>query len=255
LKNEKIFKDISKPIVIMGESILQLKSGGSIFEETKNFLFKNNFITEKWNALNVLIQNASTVGNFDLNLVDNRNFKFFDNLNDNKFEVIYLLGSDNLDFKKKNEFIIYQGSHGDRGAEIADIILPSPTYTEQSGLFSNLEGRVQECRKASYPIGQAKEDWKIFNLISKQIHNKNLFNSFKEVREEAIKSIKNFNGLDLLPKKMKSEFQKKNLHFEKELININPIDYYFSNSISRASKTMADCRRERNINLKEGTNN
>ena len=255
LKNEKIFKDISKPIVIMGESILQLKSGGSIFEETKNFLFKNNFITEKWNALNVLIQNASTVGNFDLNLVDNRNFKFFDNLNDNKFEVIYLLGSDNLDFKKKNEFIIYQGSHGDRGAEIADIILPSPTYTEQSGLFSNLEGRVQEGRKASYPIGQAKEDWKIFNLISKQIHNKNLFNSFKEVREEAIKSIKNFNGLDLLPKKMKSEFQKKNLHFEKELININPIDYYFSNSISRASKTMADCRRERNINLKEGTNN
>ncbi len=255
LKNEKIFKDISKPIVIMGESILQLKSGGSIFEETKNFLFKNNFITEKWNALNVLIQNASTVGNFDLNLVDNRNFKFFDNLNENKFEVIYLLGSDNLDFKKKNEFIIYQGSHGDRGAEIADIILPSPTYTEQSGLFSNLEGRVQECRKASYPIGQAKEDWKIFNLISKQIHNKNLFNSFKEVREEAIKSIKNFNGLDLLPKKMKSEFQKKNLHFEKELININPIDYYFSNSISRASKTMADCRRERNINLKEGTNN
>ena len=87
--------------------------------------------------------------------------------------------------------------------------MPSPTYTEQSGLFSNLEGRVQECRKASYPIGQAKEDWKIFNLISKQIHNKNLFNSFKEVREEAIKSIKNFNGLDLLPKKMKSEFQKK----------------------------------------------
>ena len=213
LKNEKIFKDISKPIVIMGESILQLKSGGSIFEETKNFLFKNNFITEKWNALNVLIQNASTVGNFDLNLVDNRNFKFFDNLNDNKFEVIYLLGSDNLDFKKKNEFIIYQGSHGDRGAEIADIILPSPTYTEQSGLFSNLEGRVQECRKASYPIGQAKEDWKIFNLISKQIHNKNLFNSFKEVREEAIKSIKNFNGLDLLPKKMKSEFQKKKSSF------------------------------------------
>ena len=73
------------------------------------------------------------------------------------FKLLYLLGSDNLRFKKNNEFIIYQGSHGDRGAEIADVILPSSAYTEENGLFQNLEGRVQECRKASYPIGDAKK--------------------------------------------------------------------------------------------------
>ena len=61
-----------------------------------------------------------------------------DDLNENKFEIIYLLGQDNLDFKKKNEFIIYQGSHGDKGAEIADIILPGAAFTEQSGhLYTN----------------------------------------------------------------------------------------------------------------------
>ena len=94
----------------------------------------------------------------DLNiLLDQKgdDFSFFENLENKKFKFLYLLGSDNLDFKKDNEFIVYQGSHGDRGAEIADIILPSAAYTEQNGLYENLEGRVQECKKASYPIGEA----------------------------------------------------------------------------------------------------
>ena len=77
-----------------------------------------------------------------------------------------------MDFKKNNEFIVYQGSHGDRGAEIADLILPSAAYTEQNGLFENLEGRVQECKKATYPIGEALEDWKIFNMILKGLGKK-----------------------------------------------------------------------------------
>ena len=77
----------------------------------------------------------------------------------------------NLEIKKNDEFIVYQGSHGDRGAEIADVILPSATYTEQNGLYENLEGRVQACKKASYPIGESLEDWKIFNLIIKIAHN------------------------------------------------------------------------------------
>ena len=82
---------------------------------------------------------------------------------------MYLLGSDNLHLKKNNEFIIYQGSHGDKGAEIADVILTqSCLYRAGMDLYSNLEGRIQECRKASYPPGEALEDWKIFNLNFKK---------------------------------------------------------------------------------------
>ena len=62
----------------------------------------------------------------------------------NEFEVLFLIGQDNLKFKKKNEFIIYIGSHGDSGAEIADIVLPGSTYTEQDGYFTNLEGKIQK---------------------------------------------------------------------------------------------------------------
>ena len=160
-----------KPIIIIGESALGLKSGKYIFEEIKNFLKNNNFITKDWNALNFLPQNASTVGLIDLKILseeNEKNYSFFEKLNNNEFKLLYFLGSDNLEFKKNDEFIIYQGSHGDRGAEIADIVLPSVAYTEQNGLYENLEGRVQECKKASYPIGEALEDWKIFNLIIKK---------------------------------------------------------------------------------------
>ena len=149
-----------KPIIIIGESALELKSGGYIFEEFKKFLIKNNFINENWNGLNLLVQNASTVGLLDLKILQDKKEKsssFFDDLKNRKFKLLYLLGSDNLEFQKNDEFIVYQGSHGDRGAEIADLILPSATYTEQNGLYENLEGRIQEGKKASYPIGEALE--------------------------------------------------------------------------------------------------
>ena len=129
------------------------------------------------------------------------NFIFFDKLKNQDFKLLYLIGSDNLEIKKNNEFIIYQGSHGDRNAEIADVILPSPAYTEQDGLFINLEGRIQECRKASYPTNEAMEDWKIFNLINNNLYKSDLFDNFLSIRNLALKEIPMFSEIDLLPKK------------------------------------------------------
>ena len=257
--SEKILSS-NKPLVIIGESALELKSGKFIFEEMKNFLRKNNFITEKWNALNILTQNASSVGSIDLKLMKfekENNFTFFNMLENNKFKILYLLGSDNLEFKKKNEFIIYQGSHGDRGAEVADIILPSPAYTEQKGLYSNLEGRLQECRKASYPPGESMEDWKIFNLISQKLDNTNIIKNSFTLRNELLKSIPNYSNINSLPKKIlnteNNTLQK--YEFLKENIKINKIDYYFTNSISRSSKIMSECRKIQLDAKKDGTNN
>ena len=247
-----------KPLIIIGESALEKDKGKFIFEEIKSFLLKNQLISEKWNALNILPQNASTVGSIDLkfmNYSNENNFIFFDKLKKNQFKIIYLLGSDNLEIKKNNEFIIYQGSHGDRGAEIADVILPSPSYTEQNGLYSNLEGRVQECRKASYPPGKALEDWKIFNLISKKIDQKFLIKNFDSLRKEVFNLIPNFEAIDKLPKKINKIKEKKVTNFINQKIAINKIDYFFTNAISRSSKTMAECRRIQNKEYKDGTNN
>ena len=258
-KNEinKKIKNSKKPIFIIGESVLELKNSKYILEKTKNFLLENNFINETWNGLNILVQNASTVGAIDLgfyNIDKNNNFIFFDKLKNNEFKLLYLVGSDNIEIKKNNEFIIYQGSHGDKNASIADVILPSTAYTEQNGLFENLEGRIQECRKASYPTNEALQDWKIFNLINKSLNNSNLLLDFSSIRKLALQEIPNFLEIDLLPKKSMSAKINISTEATSEKINIKDIDYYFSNSIARASKTMSDCRNISNGNKKNGTN-
>ena len=270
--NTKIIKDIiegkdnftdkiksaKKPMIIIGESALELSSGQFILSGFKNFLISNNLVKKDWNPLNILIQNASTVGALDLGfytISNGENFTFFEKLKNKEFKLIYLLGSDNFDLKKNDEFIVYQGSHGDRGAEIADLILPSPAFTEQNGLFLNLEGRLQECRKASYPINDVKEDWKIFEMIILKNEQKKQFKNFNDLRDQAMQNLKNTSNIGELPNF--TEFTKDNTNstFLDEHVKIRDIDYYFSNSISRSSKTMSQCRDVRVKNLKEGTNN
>jgi len=255
--NKKI-KNAKKPIFIIGESALELNNSKYILEKLKYFLIENNFINETWNALNILSQNASTVGALDLgfyNIDKNNNFIFFDKIKNNEFKLLYLVGSDNLEIKKNDQFIIYQGSHGDKNASIADVVLPGATYTEQNGLFENLEGRIQECKKASYPTNQALEDWKIFNLINHNLNNSNLFSDILSIRKLILQEIPNFSEIGLLPRN--SQPTKKNTLLEavSEKIKIRDIDYYFSNSIARASKTMSDCRSISGNIKKNGTDN
>jgi len=245
-----------KPIIIIGESALELKSGKYIFETIKYFLLNNNLINENWNSLNILTQNASTVGLLDLKILQTETQdQFFSNLRNKKFKLLYLLGSDNLDFKKDNEFVVYQGSHGDRGAEVADIILPSATYTEQNGLYENLEGRVQECKKASYPIGESLDDWKIYNKIIKNLGLQEKTSNFDQLRKEVLNIVPNFSSLNNLPKIEIIKKDEIKADFISEEIVIRELDYYYTNSISRSSKTMGECRQIRQKTIKDGTNN
>ncbi len=237
-KNEvsKNIIDSKKPIIIFGESFLNTKSAKYLFHSLKNFLIKNDKFTDEWNPLNILSINAATVGNFDLDIINEKE-NLIKDLNENKFELIYFLGQDNLIFNKKNEFVIYQGSHGDKGAEIADIILPGAAYTEQSAHYTNLEGKVQKAYKASYPPGEAKEDWQIINELAEIMNNRKLFNDKEELESSM------FNFLNLKKEKQKSDFVKEinQINFENETLKINFKDYYFSNVIARSSKTMLDC--------------
>ena len=84
--------------------------------------------------MNILTQQASRVGAIDLGIYsinEKENFSFFNKLDNDEFKFIYLLGADNINFDKKNKFVVYQGSHGDKGAAIADVILPGAAYTEK----------------------------------------------------------------------------------------------------------------------------
>ena len=246
-----LFKKSKNPLVIIGESALELKSGKYILEGLKDFLHKNKFINENWNSFNILSQNAATVGALDLNFLNKANGSgnFFDKLKNHIFELLYFVGSDELNFQKNNEFIIYQGSHGDRMAQIADVVLPSPAYTEQNGFFINLEGRLQKAYKATNPIGNAKEDWKIFNLICNKLKNKNLFTNYKDLIDDSLSKIKDSKNIDTLPVTQTKKINLSSGNFYSEDVSIRPIDYYFSNPVARASKTMSDCRAEKILNI------
>ncbi len=234
--SEKIKKS-KKPIIILGESSLYGEKGKYIFESLKSFLEENNFLKEDWNALNVLSQQASRVGAIDLeaySISEENNFKFFDKLHNNEFKFIYLLGQDNINFEKNDKFIVYQGSHGDKGAEIADIILPGAAYTEKDGLFINLEGKLQRAYKASYPPGDAREDWVIFKDLSNIMNKKSEYNNIQKLKELIKKSVN--------LKINKNNIKTNKVDFVEENILIKPMDYYYTNPISRASKVMSECR-------------
>ncbi|MBD1170754.1 NADH-quinone oxidoreductase subunit G [Pelagibacterales bacterium SAG-MED02] len=235
--------DAKHPMIIMGESLLKLNSANYLFNLIKDFLNKNNKFTDNWNPLNILSSDASTVGNFDLGIINN-DINLIKDLKSNKFEIVYLVGQDNLEFDKKDEFIIYQGSHGDKGAEIADIILPGAAYTEQDGHFTNLEGKIQKAYKASYPPGDAKEDWQIINELAEVMNNRKLFNDKDELESSM------FNFLKLQKdKEIADSKEQLNSNFQNEKLNIQVKDYYFSNVIARSSKTMIECNNSK-LNLK-----
>ena len=244
--SEKIHNS-KKPIFLIGQSALKLKSSPFLFEELKKYLIKNNKINDNWNALNILSNDASTVGSNYLNIFSSNNGtnKTIDKISNNQIDVLFLFGQENLKINKKNEFIIYVGSHGDKGANLADIILPGAAYTEQDGYFANIEGKIQKAYKASYPPGEAKEDWQIVNELAASIKRKKLF----EDKDDLINSMNNYLNLN----KQNKKFSIPKYEFIDEKITINEIDYYHSNVVARASKTMTECKNLRSNFKKTGT--
>ena len=116
---------------------------------------------------------------------------------------------------------------------MADIILPSAAYTEQDGYYTNLEGKMQKAYKASYPPGDAKEDWEIINELAASLKRKKLYIN----KEELINAMLNYLNLH-----KNKNFENPKYEFINENIYVDDLDYYHSNSIARASKTMNECK-------------
>ena len=157
---------------------------------------------------------------------------------------LYLLGADEIDTSNIGGkcFVIYQGHHGDAGAHRADVVLPSAAYTEQDGTYVNMEGRVQRSFQAAFAPGEAREDWKIIRALSEHLGATLSFENFASLRAQMIKAYPHFENID-----EKSNDTLSNMRPRKTFkINADAVSYYFTNyymtdSISRASATMAEC--------------
>jgi NADH-quinone oxidoreductase subunit G len=159
-------------------------------------------------------------------------------------DVLFLLGADEFDHSATKGFVVYVGTHGDRGAHRADVILPASAYTEKSGLYVNTEGRVQLANRAVFAPGEAKEDWAIFRALSGVLYTVLPFDSLGQLRDRLIAEYPLFGHLDdVAPTDAGAISALAAIGGTPGATPfISPIaDFYLTNPIARASKVMANC--------------
>lgn len=153
-------------------------------------------------------------------------------------DVIYNLGADEIDMPD-GAFVIYHGSHGDRGAHRADVILPGGAYTEQSGIFVNTEGRVQMAARAAFPPGDAKEDWAILRALSAELDATQPWNDLSGLRSALFGAHAHLARIDQIEPADWNPVEMGDM--DDAQICESPIsDHYLTNPIARASEVMAE---------------
>ena len=154
-----------RPMVIVGSAVAEHPDAKAIFESVGAFVDKNqaNFNTKEWQGYNVLQRVASRAGAYEIGFTTPSA-----EVAKTEPKMIWLLGADEISESDipKGAFVVYQGHHGDAGAQLADVVLPGATYTEKTGTYVNTEGRVQLTRAAVSMPGAARDDWKIIRAVS-----------------------------------------------------------------------------------------
>lgn len=193
-------------------------------------------VREDWNGFNVLHTAASRVGALDIGFTSKEGFDL------GKVEMVYLLGADDfaMDYINPNAFVVYQGHHGDAGANRADVILPGAAYTEKNGLYVNTEGRVQMARKAVDAPGEAREDWKIIRALSAYIHRQLPYDDLFQLRERIAREWPHLLQIDQILPAPWGDFGKNGKASPAPFASAVQ-NFYMTNVITRASLTMAEC--------------
>lgn len=248
-------KNAQHPLMIIGQGALRRDDSEAVLNIARRIADKYEFIKkvqplsrDSWNGFNVLQIAASRVAGLDLGFLPGpKGYNVKGILNAarrKKIEAVYLLGADEIDMSAfKSTFVIYQGHHGDRGAAVADVVLPGAAYTEKSGTYVNIEGRIQRGLKAVLPPGDAKEDWKIIRELSGRLGLELPYNTIEEIRTRLVEINPLFDGLDQVRSASWVDFGEAG-DLSPEPFNSPIQNFYMTDSISRHSVTMAKCVQE-----------
>lgn len=236
-----------RPMIIVGSGVTDHADSKAIYEMVGTFVDKHasNFMTEEWNGYNVLQRAASRTGAYEIGFttpsptVANTTPKF-----------IWLLGADEITKEDipKGAFVVYQGHHGDRGAQLADIILPGAAYTEKSGTYVNTEGRVQMTRAATSLPGASRTDWKIIRAASEFLGAALPYDDVASLRDRMVEISPTLASYDIVEpvalrqlSKVQLVDQNKGSKPSGETLKKVIENFYFTDVISRSSPTMARC--------------
>ncbi|KAF0184092.1 MAG: NADH-quinone oxidoreductase subunit G [Hyphomonadaceae bacterium] len=246
-------KGAKKPLIIVGSGALARPDGAQVLRAAGRLAAAVGVVKpeENWNGWSVLHTAASRVGGLDLGFLPGDGgldaAGMVKAANEGRLDTLFLLGADDGPLPERGKAtVVYLGSHGDAGAHIADIILPGAAYAEKSATWVNTEGRVQYGRRAAYPKGDAREDWSILRALSAVMGRTLPYDSLVALRAKMIADHPTFGAVDYAPGGADAtSFNPAVLGAEGAVSNEpfrSPVrDFYFTNAIARASRTMAEC--------------
>ena len=241
-KIKNFIKKANNPLILVGSAYLNNIKSKSTLESLFSFAKKNKIIDENKNNLNFLNPYASRVGQLLLGNTTKNYCRPLSSIDYEEYDIILSFSSEVISNNSYDHmFKVYFGHHGDDGAMNADIVLPTPLYTEKNGTFINIEGRPQEARKCHNPIGQAKEEWSILKELSNQLSFNLNFNNFEELRSDLSHDFPELVKLhEIIDSPVPFSFDN-SINFEECNINYPIKNFYMSDVVSRNSITMAKC--------------
>ncbi|MBB3951152.1 NADH-quinone oxidoreductase subunit NuoG [Aureimonas jatrophae] len=234
----------AKPMIILGQGPLAGANGGDILAAVAALAREVGAVKDGWNGFNVLHTAASRVGGLDIGFVPGEGGKTAHEMAAGGVDVLFNLGADEIEIAP-GPFVVYLGTHGDRGAHRADVILPGAAYTEKSGTWVNTEGRVQVGSRAAFPPGEAREEWAIFRALSAVLGRQLPYDSLGALRRELVGAVAAIRPGDPVASDagVITTLADRAGTPTGDVFASRIGDFYLTNPIARASKVMAECSR------------
>jgi NADH-quinone oxidoreductase subunit G len=240
----EVLKGAERPLIIVGAGALARPDGAAVAALAARAAIELGAVKEGWNGYSVLHTAASRVGALEIGFAPGEGaINAAAMAKEGALDVLFLLGADEIDVPP-GAFVVYVGTHGDNGAHRADVILPGAAYPEKSGLYVNTEGRVQMGSRASFPPGDAREDWAILRALSDVLGAKLPYDSLPALRAALFKERPQLARIGQIVASGAADIRQ--LSATKGECDKAPFrsmidDYYLTNPIARASAVMAEC--------------
>jgi NADH-quinone oxidoreductase subunit G len=239
-----VLKGAKNPIVLVGAGVAGRHDGKAVLALAAKLAVDFGALKDGWNGFAVLHKAAAQVGALDIGFVPG-----MDGLNVAQMttfgtiDVLFSLGADDVT-PADGTYVVYIGTHGDKGAHRADVILPGAAYTEKSGIYVNTEGRAQIANRASFPPGEAREDWAIIRALSEALGKKLPYDSLGALRQAIFKAAPHLMRIDQIEAGDAAGVKTlaaRGGSVEKGVFKSPVEDFYLTNPIARASAVMAEC--------------
>jgi NADH-quinone oxidoreductase subunit G len=241
-----VLKNAKNPIVLVGTGAAARHDGAAVLALAAKLALAVGVVKDGWNGFAVLQDTASRAGALDIGFVPGAGGLTAAQMTTfGTLDVLFLLGADEIKVPD-DTFVVYIGTHGDKGAHRADVILPAAAYTEKSGIYVNTEGRVQIAGRAAFPPGEAREDWAIIRALSDVLGRRLPYDSLGALRQAIFKVAPHLMRVDQIAPGNAGDIKTlagKGGSTEKAPFKSTVEDFYLTNPIARASAVMAECSR------------